>query len=180
VESAFAWLGNLIDWFGQWVPRFEIVDTTQGAVKWIGGKKVVVLPPGQHWYWPIRTKFQSYPTARQSEDLRTQTLVTKDNVTVVVGGLVVYEIRDLEAILAHTFDPAQTIKEIALTAVSRVVVEKTWPQLKEEHETGQLGKALKSALTRELSIYGVRVLKASLTDLAPTKVYKLIQSTSMD
>lgn len=180
MDAALGWIGNIIEWFGAFVPRYEIVDTTQGAVKWIGGSRVVTLGPGVHWYWPFRTKFQVYPTARQSEDLRTQTLVTADDVTIVVGGQVTYAIRDLEAILANTFDPAQTVKEIALTAISRVIVEKTWADLKAQFRSGELGKDLKSSLTRELSPYGVRVLKASLTDLAPTRVYKLIQSQSID
>lgn len=180
MESAFAWLGQIIDWFGQWIPRYEIVDTTHGAIKWVGGSKVVSLGPGQHWYWPIRTKFQQFPVARQAANLITQTLVTQDDKTIVVGGLIVFEIKNLEAILAHTYDPDQTIKDIALSAIHRVVIGRTWAQIKDDFKTGALERELKAEAKRELDRYGVKVLKATLTDLATAKVYKVVQSTSQD
>jgi len=180
MDAALGWLGAIVEWFGKFIPRYEIIDTTQGAVKWIGGSKVVTLGPGVHWYWPFRTKFQAYPTVRQSANLTAQTLVTKDDKTVIIGGLLVYEIKDLEAILAHTYDPEQTIKDIAATAIQQVIVTKTWDEIKADSSSGKLARDLKIMAKRELDRYGVRVLKATLTDLATAKVFKLIQSTAID
>jgi regulator of protease activity HflC (stomatin/prohibitin superfamily) len=180
MDSALAWIGWIAQWIGQFIPRWVIVDTTHGAVKWIKGSRVVALGPGLHWYWPVTTNFNTYPTARQATDLRTQTLETEDGLTIVVGGIIVYEINDVEAILAHTYDPEQTIKDISLSAIHRVLVRKSYPAIKAEVRSGSLERDLKTEVKRELGRYGVKVIKVAITDLAKTRVYKLIQSTSQE
>ena len=180
MESAFAWIGHIVEWFGQFFPRWTIIRTTHGGVKWIRGKKVVPLKPGWHIYWPLTTDFETYPTARQAADLRTQTLMTTDGKTMVVGGLIVYEIKDIEAILAHTFDPDQTVKDIAMSAIADVLVKMSWVDIRTEQETGTLNLRLRKRVRRELTKYGVKVLKTTITDLAQTRVIKLLQTTSQD
>lgn len=180
MDAAFAWVGQIVDWFGQFLPRWTIVKTTHAAVKFVRGHKVVALGPGWHLYWPLTTEFESYPVVRQAADLRTQTLMTTDGKTLVVGGLVVYEIRDIAAILAHTWDPEQTIKDIALSAVHDVLVCMSWVDIRTAQESGTLNLRLRKRVRAELERYGVRVLKTTLTDLAQARVYKLMNSTSQD
>lgn len=180
MEAAFAWLGKLMEWFGQFVPRIEIIDTNHGAVKFVRGSKIVPLGPGVHVYWPLVTKLTIYPTSRQASDLRSQAVWTADNKVLQVGGLLEYEIRDLEKILAHTWDPEQTIKAVALGAFHDVLTKMSHIDIRTGQETGVLALKLRQQVRRELKPYGVRVLKARLTDLAPGKVLRLIQSTSTD
>jgi regulator of protease activity HflC (stomatin/prohibitin superfamily) len=174
VSEAFVWLSDLIKWFGEFFPRWRIVNTTKGAVKWVWGKRVVKLGPGWHVYWPFSTQFQMYPTARQATDLRPQVVTTADNRTVLVGGLITYEIVDIEAILARTYDPEETIADIALTAFHSVCCRKTWAELRDGQTSGMLDKEIRFVARKFLGPYGVRVLKTSLTDLAPTQVMKLV------
>lgn len=180
MESAFAWIGQIVEWFGQFVPRVEIIDTNHGAVKFVRGSKVVPLGPGVHIYWPLVTTFHVYPISRQASDLRSQAVLTTDNKILMVGGLLEYEINDLEKILAHTWDPEQTIKAVALGAIHDVLTKMSYIDIRTAQEFGTLGPKLRRRVRRELKPYGVHVLKARLTDLAPGRVYKLIQSTSTD
>lgn len=180
MEGALAWISELVNWLGQFIPRWEIVDTTHGAVKFVRGSKVVALGPGWHIYWPVTTKFETYPIARQASDLRTQTIVTKDDRTVAIGGQIVYEIADIEAILARTYDPEQTIKDISLTAIHDVCCQMTWDELKEAQRNGALDRNLRREAKKTLDSYGVKVLKTTLTDLAPCRVYRMVQSTAKD
>jgi regulator of protease activity HflC (stomatin/prohibitin superfamily) len=180
VDAALGWIGHIIDWVGQWIPRWTIIRTTHGGCKFVRGSRVVPLGPGVHFYWPATTELLTYPTARQAVDLRSQTLMTTDGKILVVGGLVVYEISDIEAILAHTWDPEQTIRDISLTSIHDVIVRLSWADLQSLHETGRLSLRLRKRVRVELAKYGVKVLKVSLTDLAPARVYKVIQSTSSD
>lgn len=180
MDAALGWIGQLIQWFGMFIPRRVIIPTTHAGVKWVLGNKVVPLGPGIHFYWPIVTELTTYPTARQATDLRTQTLMTTDGKTIAVGGMIVYEIRDIEAILAHTYDPEQTIKDIALSAIHDVLVTMSADELKLETELGTLSLRLRRRVRKELTKYGVKVLKVALTDFAFTRVYKVIQSTSQE
>ncbi len=180
MDAAFAWIGQIVAWFGAFVPRWEIIDTTEGGVKWVRGWKVKVLGPGIHWYWPATTKLALYPVARQAEDLRSQTLVTIDDKVIIVGGLIVYEVTDLEPLLAHTYQPALTVKDIALSAIHDVCCQLDWASLKAEQRSGKLDTKLRSEAKKLLEPYGVKVVKMMLTDLAPARVLKLLQSTSAD
>lgn len=180
IESALGWVGQLAEWFGRFIPRWEIVDTVHGAIKFVRGSRVVSLGPGIHWFWPLTTDFHVYPIARQAVDLRAQTFVTTDDRVVVVGGLIVYEIDDIEKILAHTYDPEETVRDITLSAIHDVCCRFSWEDLKGEQRRGTLDTKLRREAQRGLEGYGVRVLKTTLTDFAPCRVLKLIQSNSKE
>lgn len=180
MEAAFAWLGKLMEWVGEFIPRRVILDPTMGGCKFVGGKKVKVMGPGVHWYWPFWTAFHTYPTARQADDLRSQTVVTTDDRTVVVGGMIVYEVSDVEKILAHTYKPQDSIRDIALTAIHDVICQMSWEELRAAQRSGILDRKLKSECYQALKPYGVTTLKVQLTDLAPARVLRLVQSTQKD
>jgi regulator of protease activity HflC (stomatin/prohibitin superfamily) len=178
--NALDWIGQIADWLGRFFPRWVIVETTHGAVKWVKGSRVVALGPGVHWFWPITTEFLSYPIVRQTVDLRAQTLCTTDDKSIVVGGMIVYEIYDIEAIVARTFEPDDTIKDISLSAIHDVCCQKSWDELKEAQRTGALNRELKKEAARELDKFGVKVLKTTLTDMALCRVIKLMTSVAKD
>jgi regulator of protease activity HflC (stomatin/prohibitin superfamily) len=180
MEGALAWISEIVGWFGQFIPRWEIVDTRRGAIKWVRGSKVVALGPGLHCYWPVTTKFEVYPIARQTINLATQTLVTRDDRTIGVSGVVSYEIKDLEKILAETYDPDQTIADIAMAAIHDVCCNRAWSDLKTTQQDGTLDRDLRREVAKELDRYGVRVLRTRLTDLAPTRCYKVVQAAAKD
>ena len=50
----------------------------------------------------------------------------------------------------------------------------------EQQRTGELDRKLKAEARKELERYGVRVLKMTLTDLAPVRVLKIVQATTTD
>ena len=180
IEQAFGWVGDLVRWVAQFVPRWVILDTTEGAVKFVRGSNPVALGPGIHWYWPMMTTFQSYPTARQADNLRAQTIVTEDDKVIAVGGMLVYEVADIEKLLAHTHNASTTVTDIALTAVHDVCCQLSWDALKTEQRKGTLDTKLKNTAQKALVEYGVKVIKLMLTDLAPCRVLKLMQSTSQE
>ncbi len=180
MQGAFEWIGQIIAWFGAFVPRWVILDTTMGGVKFVGGKRAVALGPGIHWYWPARTNLQTYPIARQTDNLPSQILVTTDDKTVVISAMIVYQVEDIEMLLAHTYSAEKTIQDIGLSAIRRVCCRMSWADLKAEDQKGTLDTKLKNAAAAGLEDYGVLVLKTMLTDLAPARVLRLVQSTASD
>lgn len=180
MAGAFEWISKIAEWLGAFIPQWAVIDTTMGAVKFVRGSKVKPLGPGIHFWWPVTTNFYRYPVARQGEDLRSQTLVTTDDKVIIVGGMIIYEVVDIEPLLAHTYKPSETIRDIALTAIHDVCCKLSWPELKEAQRKGTLDTKLKNAAKEALEPYGVKVLKTMLTDLAPARVIKVLQSTSKD
>jgi regulator of protease activity HflC (stomatin/prohibitin superfamily) len=180
MDAAFAWLSDLVSWLGQFFPRWTILKTTHGGVKFVRGSRVVKCGPGIHWYWPATTVFEEHPTARQSVNLKSQTITTLDGKTVIVGGLIVFEIHDIEAILAHTWDPDETIADITLGAIHDVCSARAWSDIQEQQRSGLLDRDLRREARKVLDTYGVRVLRLTLTDLAQARVLKIVQATTSD
>lgn len=168
-----------MEWFGQFVPRIVIVPTTHAAIKWRRGDEVHALSAGLHVYWPLVTIFKQYPIAMQSMDLRPQKLTTGDNKTVLVGAMISYRITDIEKVLAHTWDADATIADAALRVATRIVLSLHWEELKNKAKKRTLDTMLKNEAQRVLERYGVEVIEMTLTDLALTKVYSLVQSTNV-
>jgi regulator of protease activity HflC (stomatin/prohibitin superfamily) len=180
VDSALAWVGQIADWIGRFFPRWVILDPREGGVKYVRGVVVTALGPGIHWYWPLLTTIDTYPTVRQADNLPTQVFTTIDDVTIAVGGLLVYDVTDVEKLLTTCHSAIRVVQDISLTAVHDVCANLTWEELKDKQRRGTLDTALKNAAQKQLADYGVRVIKCMLTDLAKTRVLKVIQSVNKD
>lgn len=182
MEGAFSWIGAIAERLGSLFPRLYIMDSTHGAVKfvsfrlrwWMEYPEIVKLPPGAHIWWPAASVFMVHPIARQANDLRAQTIVTKDGKTVTVGGMIVFEISDVEKILAHTYDPDDTIRDVALSCVHDVCIQYTLDELLEASRKGTLDTAMRREARKQLDTYGVDVSKVALTDLAPCWVLRTV------
>jgi regulator of protease activity HflC (stomatin/prohibitin superfamily) len=181
MEGALAWIGQIAEWFGQFVPRRVVLDTTEGAVKWVADEPPVEIKSGtKFWWWPWTSKQEVFPIVRQTDTVETQTLVSKDRVTFLAKGALTYEVNDLLKLLTTVHSPVTAIVEIASTAIADVLCKMTWQQIAEEQERGTLKTKLKNAAQNELSEYGVNVIRFKLNSLAPCRVYKIAQSTSSE
>lgn len=178
--DALAWVGQLAEWIGSFIPRWKIVPVTFGGVKYVRGHKVVPMPAGINWYWPITTIVDTYPVVRQTDNLPSQTLMTRDASVITVSGLVIYEVPDVVKLLTSTHEPQHAITDITLAAIHSVCCEMDLKDLHIEQQRGTLDTKLKNAAKKQLEDYGVRVLKVQLTDFAPARVLRLVQSTSKD
>ena len=179
IESALGWIGAIVEWFGQFLPRWTVVDTVHAWVKWRKGTDISSGGAGIVWHWPAVSILKVYPVARQALDLRAQTLSTKEGKTVLVGGLLTFRVNDIERALTQTWDLDETVKDTALTAIHAVITKLTFDEIKAGEQDGSLNKSLRSEARKVLDTYGIFVIKLSLTDLAPTRVIKLAMTTDV-
>lgn len=176
LDNALGWIGQVFEWIGRFVPRWEIVEPTMSGVKYVRGARVVVCPAGIHWYWPVTTKWEVHQVARQADRLESQTIVTADGKVIDVGGLLVYKINNLETLVTTCYSPMSLIQDIALSAVHDVCCDMTWDELTAAQRKGTLVTRLRNEAKKQLQDYGVEIVKCMLTDLAPTKVLRVNQS----
>ena len=179
MDSALAWIGQIAEFLGRFFPRWIILDPRMGGVKYVRGSRVVQLKP-LDWYWPLITTYDTYPVVRQTDNLVTQSIETADDVTIAVGGMIVYDVTDVVKLLTTVHNAIRTIQDIALTAIHDVCSNMTWAELKAAQRKGTLDTRLRRETSKQLEEYGVRVIKCMLTDLARTRVLKVIQSTNKD
>ncbi len=167
MESAFAWLNQLVQTFYRFLPHILIVRATHGGVKWVWGKKVKPLNPGLHVYWPLTTEVEVLVTARQTLAIPDQVMVTKDGKKVVVKTLVVYKIPDpVRAIGKLNWDCDTTINDLTQSAVVRVVATHDYDEIMAGIRDESLTKTLTKETRRELRQFGVHVTRCKLVDFA--------------
>lgn len=180
MDNALAWIGKIAEWLGQWIPRWTILDTTEGAVKYVGGSRIVACRAGIHFWWPARTTWQQYPTARQTDRLESQVMESRDEKTFMVSGTLTYRVENIARLLPWVHSPATTTVDIAMTAVHDVCCQFTWAELQDEQRRGTLKTKLRNAAQRDLEELGIRVVMLKLNTLARCRVLKISQSTSSE
>lgn len=192
IEGAFAWVGQIAEWVGQFFPRRVILDTTEGAVKYSGfvlpqrwrryeGEfRVTVHEAGIHWWWPYTSKWIDYPTARQTDRLETQTMETVDGKTFMISGTITYCVVDLMKLLPVVHLATRNTMDLAMAALHDVCCEMTWEELQSEQRRGTLKTKLKNSAAKQLEEYGIKVIKFQLNSVARCRVIKVSQSTSTE
>ena len=175
MTTAFGWIGQLVSWFGEFVPRWELIRKTERAVKFLPGGKTRYCKPGIVWYWPATTELEIHPVVRQVIELQPQTLMTKDEVPVYASGVLVYKITDLHTFLVDNYDAADSLDDLGQIAVREAIVRKTF-------DTVQASRAeIDNLLTREaakaLTSFGVEVEACRLTDFTRARVLNLVGSS---
>ena len=149
MESAFAWLNQLIETFYRFFPHILIVRATHGGVQ-MGPRQAhqAAHVPDSTGYWPLTTEVEVVVTARQTLAIPDQVMATKDGKKVVVKTLVVYKIRDpVRAIGKLNWDVDTTINDLTQSAVVRVIATHTYDEImagisgrKPDHHADQRGR----------------------------------------
>lgn len=180
VASAFAWVSDLFVFFSQFFPRPLVIRSTEGGVKFKNGHTPVEMKPGLNVWFPFRSEVITYPIALQSVDLKAQTLHTTDDRTIIAAGVLEYRVTDIMALLTNVFNADITIQNIAYGAFATVLSNRSWEDLKKLKSTGELERIIRREARKRLRRYGIKVIRTTLTDFAPVRVYKLFQATSVD
>lgn len=178
MESAFAWFGQVIEALLSFIPRLILVRATHQGVKWKYGKYAKRLDPGLHLYWPLVSDYELIVTARQTLNLPTQSLMTKDRKQVVVGSVIVYRIRDaVDAIGERNWDVDSTLRDITQATVVEVVTSNTLEDLLNGMAQGNDSDLIKSFtenVRKELRQFGVYIGQAKFSDFSTSKVFNIM------
>jgi regulator of protease activity HflC (stomatin/prohibitin superfamily) len=178
VDAALGWLGTVFESLLTLFPRLVIVRSTHQGIKWRGGKKPVRLAPGVHAYWPLVSEVELRVVARQTVNLVTQVLMTKDKQSAVVGGFVVYSIDDIvRAMGEKNWDVDDTLTNIAMAAIVEVVTSHTLDELLSgisEGRNSTVHRKLTLTCRKQLKQFGVAIQRAGITDFSQTRVYRLV------
>lgn len=171
-------LSQFFNFIISFLPRYTIVKTTHAGVKFVRGNNVVELnssngiyfpvfsrsrlidfqKSGIHIYWPIVTEVIQVPIKRQTTKLDKQILTTKDNQTILVAGIVVYEVDDVTKLLTETWDYDDTIKDYATVCIQKTITTNNFSDIQNINLNEELRKNLKP--------FGIKVIRVNLCDCA--------------
>jgi regulator of protease activity HflC (stomatin/prohibitin superfamily) len=179
MDLAFGWIGQIFEALLQMVPRLIIIRNTHACVKWKTRGRTIAIPGGRRtFYWPLVTDIERIVVARQTINLATQCLMTKDDKQVVVGGYIVCHVNDvLKAIAEKNWDVDSTVGDITMATMVGVVMKHTLSELMDGIAAGPNGEFMEhltGECRRQLRMYGVYIDRAGITDFATCRVYKIL------
>jgi hypothetical protein len=103
-------------------------------------------------------------------DMPIQTLTTTDGKAVTLKGQLGYRIENLEALYQTLHDAEGTLMNMAQMAIADHVVGCT----SEDCDPRSIARAVNERLSGEFANYGLTDVRASITDYAIVKTYRLI------
>lgn len=165
MENAFGWLGSMIEWVGQLIPRIILVPPTHAGVKFVYGSKVKILSTGIYFYWPVITEWHTYPIVRQTNNLSCQTLMTKDNKSVIVSAIIIFSIQNIEKALVKSWQLDDTVNDIAQTEIVSTITSRTMGEIRDEIDS-KIKEELTKKVQKRLVQFGVKVESCALTDFS--------------
>lgn len=171
--NALDWLGYLIEWIGKLFPRIQIVKRTHGGVRFVGGKTVKEVKPGVRVYWPIVTDMVLVPTVAQTQNLVSQSIMTKDRHQVVASIMIVFRVRDVIRALTKAEGLNESVDNLCLGSVLEVVSQHTLQEL-QDGIAGDIEIKLTRTCRKRLRTFGVSVTRAVFTDFTTCKTLNLV------
>lgn len=167
----FDWLNDIASWVGDLVPTWDLLEPTDGGVKFSPGGRIKVLKPGHiYWYWPAVSAVVTMNVKRQTLSFN-QRLTTSDEVTVSLNTVIVYTVDDVSKALVDTHDFEDTIEEVAQKLTVQPIMSRTFAQIcSDMAESNDMRNELTRKARTLLSEYGVGVLDAYVSDFTETRV----------
>lgn len=165
LSALLGWLGALVEWIFQWVPRYVIVRWNECGVKYPGGQEPMALSAGFHWYVPNVSSVVKHPSVPYVLVVEPISVETVDGTPVQVGLTLTLRIVDVLRFEVENYSADTSIDDVARGGLQDIITSRKWEQLLGRTGDGsKLGGMLVRRLGADLERFGVEVLSARPTD----------------
>ena len=131
------------------------------------GKYAGKLGPGIHPVIPLIQKVKQVDIREKLIDIPAQEVITKDNGTVVVDGVVYYKIVDAEKAILNIYDYEEAISQLAQTYLRATIGKLELDELLSARE--KLNAELRDRLDSETDAWGIKITKLEIKKIDPPK-----------
>ncbi len=153
------------------VPRIELIQPDEAGVRVTLGTREKVLPPGWYLYWPIIQEIFYATVTTQVQDVRCQSITSKDGHGMVVSGAIRFKITDIRKAMLEVKDCEESL--IALSLGVLLLVANTMTE-EELLDIEQLGDSILKKIREEAAGWGLKIQKVYITDLGRTRNIRLL------
>lgn len=176
MEAALGWIGEIIHWFADWIPRLQLVVKGHAAVVFRPRGVKVHTGPKLFFWWPAVSEYDDEPVVRQIRQTDFFYIETADGNCIAVQVTIAFRIVDIETFLVENEDADDSIVEAAEFAARNVVKQKGMNVLQEEN--APVNNALKREAQKPLEDLGVEVEYVRLNTLTRARMFGLIGNVS--
>ncbi|KAL4497002.1 hypothetical protein ABPG72_002158 [Tetrahymena utriculariae] len=150
---------------------FTIVKEQSACIVERFGKYHKTLNPGLHFLIPVMDRI-SYNMSLKEESItvENQQAITKDNVTVLIGGTLFIRIDDPYKASYNIEKPLESVKLLALTVLRSEIGKIKLDKLFKERQ--ELNKAVNQAVNKAANIWGINCLRYEILQIDPPNEIK--------
>ncbi len=160
----------------KWVPRVELIQPDEAGVKVTLGTIEKILPPGWYIYWPIIQEIFFATVTTSVQDVRCQSITSKDGRDMVVSGAIRFKITDIRKAMLEVQDCEKSLIALSLGVLLSVARTMTEEELA---DTEKLGDSILKKIREEASGWGLKIQRVYITDLGRTRNIRLLTNDAV-
>jgi regulator of protease activity HflC (stomatin/prohibitin superfamily) len=128
------------------------------------GRIIKVVDTGLHFKIPFIDSIQKADLRMQTVDLRGQSAITKDNISVGIDAVVFMKIEDAEKMILRIKNYYEAVSKYAQTSIRNVVGRYSLDDLLESRE--EIAKSLKDVIDELSKDWGIDITRTELQDIS--------------
>lgn len=163
----------IVTFIGDFLP-FKIVDQWEKGVYLEFGKFKRVVEPGLNWKIPFFGQILTTPVITQTVNLKSQTVTSLDEKSVVLSSIVRYHIHDVEKFLLGVMHANDVLVDTTQGIIRDIVEGTDWVDLYE------LGEIVRPEVNEQVSKWGITVQQVSFPDLGQIQTLRIINDGGKD
>lgn len=169
LESFFEFIVDILkSAFYTW----RVIQPDEKGVRTLCGKNPEVLGPGLHLMWPVIGEIVVIPVKEQVLDVRSQSLTTRDKVSIAVGVSIAYEVSDPLRTVFEVQDWDESLANEALRVIGEYVLSRTYEDCLDGPQMGTtILEGLRKTATRR---WGLKILRIGRTDFVRCPTYRIM------
>lgn len=169
-------LNKLYEAIRRLIPRIELIQPDEAGVRVTLGTREKILGPGWYLYWPIIQEIFFATITTQVQDVRCQSITSKDGRGMVVSGAIRCKITDIRKAMLEVRNCEESLVALSLGVLLSVASTMTEEEL---YDTEQLGESILKKIREEAAGWGLKIQKVYITDLGRTKNIRLLTNDTV-
>lgn len=166
------WVKDLFDYLFKTFQWWITVLPWEQGIRVRLGKKKTLMKAGVYLRLPIIHEVFVQSTRKRFIQIPTQTLTTRDGVTITIQGAIGYSIKNIEKLYETIYHPESTLTAIAARSIASFVSTNNDSDV----TPVKMSENAKSLVLVE--DYGLGEIEISVTSFAKVKTFRLIQDSS--
>lgn len=163
----------IVTFIGDFLP-FKIVDQWEKGVHLRFGKFMKVVNSGLNWKIPFFDQILTTPVITQTVNLKSQTVTSEDEKSVVLSSIVRYHIHDVKKFLLGVMHANDALVDTTQGIIRDMVEGCKWSDLYD------LSNVVTPEVNEQVEKWGITVEQVSFPDLGEIKTYRIINDSSKD
>ena len=141
----------------------RVINQYERAVKFRLGKYAGTLNPGLRWIIPIVDRIERVDIRVIAEDIKSQEVITKDNVPMKVNGVVFFKVLHSDKAVLEVEEYKYVISQLAQSALRDMIGKSELDTVLAKRE--EIGNQIQKVIDEETSPWGIKITDVKIKDI---------------